>query len=368
MPKYRRGSGSIYKKRGVFYIAYYVNGEQVCESAKTADKAEARRKLQSRLGQLAEGHYTGPAAERVTIDGLIEGLLTDYQVNGKRSLKWVKIKVNKHVLPYFTGRRSHEVTTADIQAYTKQRLDEKASNAEINRELALLKRAYNIALQAEKITKKPYIPMLAENNVRKGFFESWQFEAVFPRLPAYLRPPVTFAYYTGWRIASEILRLTWDQVELETGTVRLEADMTKNKEARPIYLPRVLLEVLEGQWQEHLERYPACRLVFPHDGRRIVNYAPAWHKACREAGLAGKIPHDFRRTAVRNLVRAGVPERVAMQICGHKTRAVFERYNIVSDGDLREAAKRLEVWMTPPTTTLSTTSPTPPSEGIPVTH
>lgn len=342
MPRYKRGSGSIYLKRDWCYIKYYVNGKPVSEATGTKNKAEARRILQARLGQLAEGRFLGPQAERVTVAELIEGLLNDYITNNKRSLKWVRIKVTKHVLPHFTGKRAYEVTTADVQAYTKQRLDKGASNAEINRELALLKRAYNIALRAEMITKKPYIPMLAENNVRQGFFESWQFEAVLARLPAYLRPPITFACYTGWRIASEILRLTWDQVDLEAGTVRLEAGTTKNKEARPIYLPRILLDVLERQWQEHLERYPACSLVFHHDGRRIVNYSPAWHKACREAGLAGKIPHDFRRTAVRNMVRAGVPERVAMQICGHKTRAVFERYNIVSDGDLREAARRLD--------------------------
>jgi integrase len=144
--------------------------------------------------------------------------------------------------------------------------------------------------------------------------------------------------------------------------------MTKNKEARPIYLPRILLDVLERRWQEHLERYPVCSLVFHHDGRWIVNYFPVWHKAGREAGLVGKILHDFRRTAVRNLVRAGIPERVAMQICGHKTRAVFERYNSVSESDLREAARRLEARRTPPTTTLSTTQSPLPSENTPVTH
>jgi len=75
----------------------------------------------------------------------------------------------------------------------------------------------------------------------------------------------------------------------------------------------------------------------------IGSYQKHWHAACRAAGCPGRIPHDFRRTAVRNLVRAGVPERVAMMLTGHKTRSVFERYNIVSSGDLFEAAKKLDV-------------------------
>lgn len=357
MPNYKRGSGSVYLKRGWCYLKYYVQGKPVAEATGTKNKAEARRLLQARLGQIAEGRYLGPTVERVTVDELIEGLLNDYITNGKRSLKWVKIKVNKHVLPYFTGRRAHEVTPVDIQSFTKQRQEAGASNAEINRELALLKRAYNLAVRAERITKKPYIPMLVERNVRQGFFELREFEAVLSRLPDSLRPPMTFAYYTGWRTASEILRLTWNQVDLDAGTVRLEVHTTKNDDARPIYLPQLLLDVLERQWQEHLTGYPDCPLVFHNHGRRIVNYYPAWHAACREAGIVGKIPHDFRRTAVRNLVRAGVPERVAMAITGHKTRSVFERYNIVSDGDLREAARKMNSAITPPiATTLATRS------------
>jgi integrase len=81
-------------------------------------------------------------------------------------------------------------------------------------------------------------------------------------------------------------------------------------------------------------------------GKQITEsgFNKAWRKARIEAGCPGRIPHDFRRTAVRNLVRAGVPERVAMQLTGHKTRAVFERYNIVSAGDLRDAARRLDTY------------------------
>jgi len=132
---------------------------------------------------------------------------------------------------------------------------------------------------------------------------------------------------------------------------------TKNDDARPIYLPQVLLDVLEQQWREHLEQYPECHYVFHRRGKPIISYAKDWRKAITEAGLVRKLPHDFRRTAVRNLVRAGVPERVAMAITGHKTRSVFERYNIVSDGDLKEAVRKLERAFVPSTTTLSTTLP-----------
>jgi integrase len=206
-----------------------------------------------------------------------------------------------------------------------------------------LKRAFNLALQAEKMTRKPYFPRLEEDNARQGFFEPWEFEAVLVRLPDHLRPPVTWAYYTGWRIYSEILPLTWDRVDLEAGTVRLYRGTTKNKDGRVIALPHVLKDILEQQWREHIDSTPECPFVFHDNGREMKSFYKTWRRACTEAGVSDrKLVHDCRRTAVRNLVRAGVPERVAMTITGHKTRDVFERYNIVSAGDLEEAAKRVD--------------------------
>jgi len=167
-----------------------------------------------------------------------------------------------------------------------------------------------------------------------------------------LRGIAAFAYVTGWRTPSEILPLEWRQVDLTAGEVRLEAGTTKNGEARTFPLTRELRRVLDNQVtiaadlkaRGIIARYVFCYTRGEKGGQRITEsgFNKQWRKARVAAGCPGRIPHDFRRTAVRNLVRAGVPERVAMALTGHKTRAIFERYNITSPTDLREAARRLD--------------------------
>jgi integrase len=266
---------------------------------------------------------------------LAEGLFNDYKANGKRSLNMAELRVNKHLAPFFGGKKAHEITTAEVHAYIAKRQAAGASNAEINRELAALRRAYNLALRAEKIHRKPHIPMLKESAPRQVFFELHEYHALLAKLPEDLRPPVQFAYVTGWRLKSEVLPLTWEQVDLEAGIVRLLAGTTKNGEGRIIWLPDELRAVLANQWAT---RPTGCPWVFHRNGRRIKCLKGAWQQACQEAGLRDKVPHDLRRSAVRNLVRAGIPERVAMQVTGHADRSVFERYNIVSPGDLQHVA------------------------------
>jgi integrase len=232
---------------------------------------------------------------------------------------------------------------------------EGVSNAEINRELTLLKRIFTLAIQAGKLFHRPHIPLLLEDNTRTGFFEPEQFESVRAHLPAALRPIIEFAYVTGWRVTSEILPLQWRQVDLKAGEVRLDPGSTKNREGRVFPLTDDLRRLLETQHAEHTRLRKAgkvepsvfVRMVAKKRGgekypRPIRTLDKAWKAACIAAGCPGRIPHDLRRTAVRNMVRRGVPERVAMQLSGHKTRSVFERYNIVSNGDLRTAAVQLQ--------------------------
>ena len=143
-----------------------------------------------------------------------------------------------------------------------------------------------------------------------------------------------------------MLTLQWRQVDFSAGQVRLDPGTTKNNEGRVFPLTLALRQLLEQQRDVRdalrRERGSLCPYVFHRSGVPITTFAKAWKTACAKAGCPGRIPHDLRRTAVRNLVRAGVPERVAMQMTGHKTRSVFERYNIVSETDFSDAVRRLD--------------------------
>jgi integrase len=320
-----------------------VEGRHVCESSGTRDRAKARERLQQRIGQIAEGTFVGNRPDRVTYDEISKDFLNDYEINAKKSYKDAE-RSAKALEQYFQGRKAQSITTADIADYISKRKSKKLKNSSINRELSALRRMFNLALQSGKIIRKPHVPLLAENNVRKGFFEWEDFESVRAKLAQHLKAPMMFAYLTGWRVRSEILTLRWTNVDFRAGTIRLEPGTTKNKAGRLFYMNPLMKTLLE----EELKRTKLLQrkfgrivpLVFSNKkGKPIVNYYKAWREACSDAGLLGKIPHDFRRTAVRNMVKAGIPERVAMQLSGHKTRSVFDRYHIVSDGDLKEASQ-----------------------------
>jgi integrase len=212
--------------------------------------------------------------------------------------------------------------------------------------LAILRRAFRLAERAGKAFCPPF-PTITVNNTRSGFFEEDQFREVLKHLPEEIRPVVTFAYHTGWRIRSEVLPLQWRHVDLLTGTVRLEPGTTKNGEGRlfPFGSLPELKDILQAQRQRTSElQAKTDRLiswVFHRNGRSIKDFRKAWEIACKSAGTLGMIPHDFRRTAVRNLERAGVSRSAAMKLTGHKTESVYRRYAILSEADLTEGVKKL---------------------------
>jgi integrase len=374
----RREFGTLRLRGRIWWVRYKVNGKSFDESSGSADVRQAEKLLARREAELGLGAFTAPDVKRTTVVDLAQMLRDDYRVNGRRSLRRAETSLD-HLLPYFGaawqgdpnntdggywagGARAVTVTADRVTAYVRERQEAGAAPATIRNELAALKRMFTLGLRAGKVAHRPHIPALQVSNARQGFFEADDFAAVHHELPYYLQPVAEFCYLTGWRLHSEVLPLTWAQVDFAAGVVRLEPRTTKNDEGRtfPFDALPALKRLLETRRDrtKALERATGRIIshVFHHDGRPIRYLRRAWLSACKRAAtvthpngvkevvrpeLLSRIPHDLRRTAVRNLVRAGVPERVAMQLTGHKTRSVFDRYNIVNERDLRDGVSKL---------------------------
>lgn len=337
--------GQIRKRGEVYWIRYYRNGKRIEESVGSGKHEEARDLLRTREGDISKGVPITAASTRLTFDTAVADVVTDYTVNGKRSAAEVERRIRLHLAPAFKGRKLSSITTSDLRRFTAQRLEAKASSAEINRELAIVRRAFRLAAADDKYHGRiPKFPMLQERNTRQGFFDDVMVNAVIGHLPEAARPIVRFAYITGWRIQSEILPLEWRHVDQKAEEIRLEPGTTKNQAGRVFPFTDTLRALVAALWAEH-EALKAkgviCRSVFHRNGKPIKSFRGAWATACTAAGLPGRIPHDLRRSAVRNMERAGLSRSVAMQLTGHKTEAVYRRYAITSEADLREGVDRL---------------------------
>jgi integrase len=220
--------GSVFQRGSVWWLKYRAHDRIICESSGSTKEGDAKTLLKMREGAATEGRPVIPRVEKVTVGELLDGLKAEYEANGRRSLDCLTFSL-AHLRPVFGSRRAVHVTATDVTVYVTTRQAAQAKNATINRELAALKKAYSLALVAERIHRAPRFRMLQEDNVRQGFFERDQFEAVRRLLPEYLRGLVTIAYITGWRIQSELLPLQWRQVDFAAGTLRLEPGTTKNR-------------------------------------------------------------------------------------------------------------------------------------------
>ena len=319
------------------------------ETARTDKRAVAERKLKRRVAEMHTGEFLGPKADRVRYEDLAAALLEHYQINGKKSVVYPKngtpyIPAEPHLGRSFSGYRALEITPERIDEFIKFRLKGDAANATVNRSLAVLRQMFNLAIKQRKLRRAdlPLIEMLQERNVRKGFLEPDAYERLLAALPTHLKPVLSMGYYTGMRLG-EIRGLRWENVDFATGFIRLDPGTTKNDQARAIPITPSLGEILEFQLKKRDVLHPGCQHVFfKRNGNPIGDFRKAWATACRAAGVPDLIFHDLRRSGVRNLIRAGVAEKTAMAITGHRTRAIFDRYNIVNEDDLKDAAKKLE--------------------------
>ena len=337
--------GCIYQRGRTWWIKYRQDGLVYRETSSSTKARVATRLLRLREGAVEHGVPVIPKMDRITFHEAAQDIINDYEANGKKSIRMLRQRITKHLRPFFRGRRMATIRATDMRAFVRQRQEAGASNGEINRELTTLKRMFSLAVEADQLTRRPKIPMLAERAPRSGFFEHDQIQHVCRHLPPPIAAVIMFAYLTGWRVHAEILTLTWDNVDWKGQGVRLERGTTKTGEPRVFPFTQELGHLLRQQRaeQDRLKRTGViCPFVFHRDGQPIKSFTKAWRTACRAAGCPGRIPHDLRRTAVRNLERAGVPRSTAMAMVGHKTESIYLRYAIVDEAMRREAAAKLD--------------------------
>ncbi len=336
--KHKDKDGNVVEGK-YWWIKYHRNGKAFYESTKSTSYTVAKNLLAKREGEKVEGKLPGVNFEKTTFEDLAKDYTHDYELNGKKSVVKAKECV-EHLKGFFENMRATNITTSKINDFIAARLEEGASNATINRDLSALKRMFHLGMQytPPKVQMVPYITKLSENNVRKGFLEHAEYMALLKTLPEYLRGIVILGYKRGLR-KGEIMNLRWDQVDLEAATIRLSGEMTKSGEPRTIPLDEELVSMLKGQREAQKTREKISHHVFTYEnGEPIKDFRGTWDAACKDANIEGRLFHDLRRTAVRNMVRAGVPEVIAMAISGHKTRSIFDRYNIVNEEDLKAAS------------------------------
>jgi integrase len=280
---------------------------------------------------------------------------------------------------FFEGYQAQEIDSDAIEKFKAKLQSAGKKDATINRSLSALRRMFNLARKQGKLSLKdmPSFEMLEEPEARDGFVEQKQYEALLAALPEYLKPVLTIAFFTGMRIG-EVRSIQWKHVDFLEGMIRLTARQTKGKKKRAIPIFGELKRVLLAQ---HAKRQPGCDFVCFRTLRTgqavgIRDFRKVWMDRCVKLDFAkweqavdandqpvfakprgprskpkpkmvyrGLLVHDLRRSGIRNSIRAGVPDKVAMAISGHRTRSVFDRYNIVDERDLLDAGKKLDAYL-----------------------
>lgn len=362
----RRGEGRVFQRGSRWWIAFYGPGPggRAVEYREPGGLTEknATKRLKNRLNEVMNhskgiASFTGRTQERVTVEDLLQRLEREYERQGKKSLPQLHAHL-KHIRAFFGMDRALGISEERLRDYIDHRraqtVTRKAEDggevkvpvaaATINRELEGLQRALNLGVELKMLNKSvvPTFPSLPEDNAREGFFERADFEAILTHLSDDdVKDFLSWFYGTGMR-PGEIRSLTWAAFDKETWAIRLPARSAKTRKGRML--------ALEGNLRTIIQRRVAarrldCPLIFHRKGKPVGCFKKRWKAACKAAGLAGYIPYDLRRTAVRNMIRADVDPAVAMRISGHRTRSVFDRYDIIDEDDIRDAVLKTEAYV-----------------------
>jgi integrase len=339
MPRNRAlyGQGSIYQRNGWWWCDYSVGGVRRREPCETRDREEALNFLRRKQGKLASGEMIAP--DRVRVRDLLQLVLEDYDVRGVAQAYISTLKVKSILNPKLGDIKAAKLTTEQIKAFIRDR-QKSVKPSTINRELALLHRAYQLGNQHDPplVSRVPKFPKLPEGEPRKGFLKPELYRKLLIELPEDLRLLFVIAYHVGLRKGA-LLRIKWEQIDLKAACIWMDGKRA-NRKPEPVAVP------IYGDIAKFIEMQPRhSEFLFARGSKPIRDFRESWALACARAGVPGLLFHDLRRTAVRNLRRAGVAESVIMKITGHRTRAVFERYNITDQSDTQEAGRMAEEFL-----------------------
>jgi integrase len=331
-----KGEGRIFKRGNRWWCAFYERGKEHRESA-GATEQEARDHLKMRLAEVLLGHYTPPDQARVKVGELLDAYLTHRKLAGRKDSAWMTSVIGR-VKGMLGDWKVTEVTLPALERWAATKIGEGYARGTVKAWLNYLSAAFTRGRKLGLTTRTPDFPVIALDNVRKGFFEPVQFEAVCRCLPAPIVDVARFAYLTGWR-KGEILGLSWAEVDRAAKLITLPGERTKTGKGRVLPLVGELEALIDQRWKARVVGTRLVPWVFHRQGDPIKSFHTAWQTACVEAGMPGKLFHDLRRTAVRDMVRAGVPKHTAKQTSGHRSDAIFDRYDIV---DTRDQAVALD--------------------------
>jgi integrase len=327
------------RKTTTWYMKYYVNGKPIEASSGTDDYDAALTSLRKRLADHAIQQDYTDHPERVRMNQLFDLLIEDYRYKERKSTYDTELRVEAHLRPFFGERKAQAISTSVLREYVARRRRQKAEAGTINKELSWVRRSMKIGAKHEPplVLRVPSFEMLHLDNVREGTIEHEQYRAVRDALPAYARIALVIAYHTGAR-KGEIRSIQRDRIDLKAKRIHLPGRTTKNR--KPRYLP------IYGDMEAELDMAIAsgdrgCPLLVQDKGQPVFDFEKAWATACDLGGVPHALFHDLRRTALTNMIEAGLSEKEAMEISGHKTRAVFDRYHIVSERRMRQNAEKL---------------------------
>jgi integrase len=318
-----RGDGTLFRIGKVWYIIVMINGRRIRETTGKTNYQDARKWMKQRLA-------TYEPKTTATLGEALDLLLEDYQLREIKSLYKTSM-VAKGLKKRLGQRKVQSLTNTALLDYVRARRTAGKANETIKHDLQVIRQALALAVEYGWISKLPAFPRLRRGEARQGFVDQATFEKIVRHMPKGFQDFCRFAYMTGWR-RGDVANLTYRMVDFDERVIRLSTTKTDT----PRLLPMIgdVWNIIHERWEKN--QNPTAH-VFPHTDTEMKALYRAWGAACKEAGVPGILFHDLRRTAVRDMVRAGVPDVVAMKISGHRTRHVFDRYNIVSYADVQDA-------------------------------